>query len=109
MKASPLTSRELGLITGVLRHYPEVASAFLFGSRAKGTHTDRSDVDLALGGTVSSILSETIALELDELPLPYRFDVIPLEKTASPALREHIARVGISIYPAEASPTPIAD
>ena len=51
----------------------------LFGSRAKGTHTERSDVDLAVAGDVAPLRAEAIAAELDELPLPYRFEVQPLE------------------------------
>ena len=40
---------------------------------------------------------EAIASELDELPLPYRFDVLALETLENPALREHIARVGVRL------------
>jgi len=42
--------------------------------------------------------------ELDELPLPYRFDVKPFASIRLQALRDHIERVGIPLYPV-ASPT----
>ena len=99
MKMPPLTPHELALMTGVFRRHPEISSATLFGSRAKGTHSARSDVDLAVSGTVDPIRAEAIAAELDELPLPYHFDVHSLEQIANPALREHIQRVGIVVYP----------
>lgn len=99
MKTPPLTATELEMVRAVLRRHPEVASATLFGSRAKGTHTERSDIDLAVAGNVAPLRAETIAAELDELPLPYRFEVQSLAHIHHPPLREHIQRVGILVYP----------
>lgn len=84
----------------IFRRHPEVTSATLFGSRAKGTHSDRSDVDLVVTGHVEPLHAEAIASELDELPLPYRFEVQPLAHIHHRPLLEHIKRVGIIIYPA---------
>lgn len=75
-------------------------TATLFGSRAKGTHDDRSDVDLVVTGDVAPLRAEAIAAGLEELPMPYRFDVQPLEHIRYRPLLEHIERVGIRIYPA---------
>lgn len=102
MKA-PLEPGEIELMRAVFRRHPEVRTATLFGSRAKGTHGDRSDVDLAIDGDVEPIRAEAIAAELDELPLPYHFDVQALEHIHYPPLREHIQRVGIVIYSAPTS------
>ncbi len=100
MNSPHLKPDELELVRSVFRFHPEVTSATLFGSRAKGTHSDRSDVDLVLTGDVEPIRAEAIASELDELPLPYRFDVQPLAHIHHQPLIEHIKRVGIQIYPA---------
>lgn len=83
----------------IFRNHPEVTSATLFGSRAKGTHSDRSDVDIVVTGDVEPLRAEMIASELDELPLPYRFEVQPLAHIHYQPLLEHIKRVGILIYP----------
>jgi predicted nucleotidyltransferase len=48
MTNPPLQPAEWELVYSVLRQHPEVESATLFGSRAKGTHTPRSDVDLGV-------------------------------------------------------------
>jgi uncharacterized protein len=93
-----LTSRELALIRGVLERHPEVTSVILFGSRAKGTAKPGSDVDLALVGPPNALAAEAIAAELDELPLPYRFDVISLAELPGGPLLDHIERVGIRIH-----------
>jgi hypothetical protein len=41
-----------------------------------------------------------VAGEMDELPLPYRFDVEALDAIRCKPLREHIRRAGASIYEA---------
>jgi len=94
-----LAQNELDLIVGVFRSHPEVVAARIFGSRAKGTHTPRSDVDLAVWGDVDDLTAARIAADLDELPLPYHFDVKPVATIGLPALREHIDRVGVLVYP----------
>ena len=99
MNAPPLTPTEHALLLGVFRRHPEVEAVKLFGSRAKGTHSVRSDIDLALWGPLDSLQAERIAAELDELPLPYRYDVKAFASICLPALREHIERVGIPLYP----------
>lgn len=85
------------MIVGALRRHPEVTSVKLFGSRAKGTNTPQSDIDLAVWGDVDAIRAEAIAAALDELPLPYRFDVTPYALIKQTALREHIDRVGVRL------------
>jgi predicted nucleotidyltransferase len=101
----PLAPSELALVRRVFRRHPEISSVRIFGSRAKGTHTPRSDVDLALWGDVDPLRAEAIAAELDELPLPYRFDVQAFESIRFQPLREHIERVGVVVY----EKTPSAD
>ena len=98
MKNPPLTPTELELVRSVFRLHPEVQTATLFGSRAKGTHSPRSDVDLAITGAVSALRAETIASELEELPLPYRFDVQALDQIRFKPLLEHIQRVGLGAF-----------
>lgn len=95
---SGLTPRELDLIRAVLDRHPAVTGAILFGSRAKGTATLASDIDLALEGIDDPLQAEAIASELDELPLPYRFDVKALAAIRHQPLREHIARVGVRVH-----------
>ena len=100
MNPPPLEPLELEMVRTVLHHHPEVISATLFGSRAKGTHHERSDVDLVLAGDIEPLGAQAIAAELEELPLPYRFEVQPFAHIHHRPLIEHIKRVGIRIYPA---------
>lgn len=105
MKTAPLAPAELGLIARIFRQHPEIAVVKIFGSRAKGTHQPNSDVDLVLWGEIDPLRAETIAAELDELPLPYRFDVLPFAQIELQSLRDHIERVGITIYSRATEPT----
>jgi hypothetical protein len=50
-------------------------------------------------GAFGLLGAEAIAAELEELPLPYRFDVQALEQITFLPLLEHIERVGVVIYP----------
>ena len=100
MKTPPPNPAELAMVRKVFQLHPGVESATLFGSRAKGTHSARSDVDLVVTGNVEPLRAEAIASGLDELPLPYRFEVQPLAHVQYRPLLEHIQRVGILIYPA---------
>jgi uncharacterized protein len=93
-----LTSREEEFIRRVLARYPAVSGALVFGSRAKGTATPSSDVDLALEGDLGPLEAQAIAAELEELPLPYRFDVKALADIRHVPLREHISLVGVRVY-----------
>ncbi|MBF0285792.1 MAG: nucleotidyltransferase domain-containing protein [Magnetococcales bacterium] len=103
MKNIGLSETELEGMRGVFRAFPEIREVVLFGSRAKGTHRPQSDVDLALMGGIDGLQAEAIAEELEELPMPYQFDVKALDAIRYPPLREHIARVGVTIYRREGS------
>ena len=94
-----LSPHELELIVSVFRKHPEVSRAKVFGSRAKGNNTPISDVDLAFWGDIDGLRAESIAAELDELPLAYRFDVKSFDLIKLQTLREHIEQVGIAVYP----------
>ena len=94
----PLPPEELRQVVAVFRRHPAIAAVKLFGSRAKGTHRPYSDVDLAVFGPLGPLEGEAIALDLEDLLLPYKFDVVPMAHLEHAALREHIERVGITIF-----------
>jgi predicted nucleotidyltransferase len=85
-----LSEKNINLIIGVLKACG-AAKAAVFGSRAKGNYRDNSDIDIAVWGDVNI---GHILTELDELPMPYKFDVVAYETIKNDKLREHIDRVG---------------
>jgi uncharacterized protein len=90
-------------VTVLLRRYPKIASAKVFGSRAKGNCKMYSDVDIALFVDDSKVVS-SIRDELEELDTIYTFDILDYHQTKSTEIKAHIDRVGIEILTPEESP-----
>lgn len=58
-----------------------------------------SDIDIALKGVNISLKDlANISARLDELELPYKFDLIVFDRIQEPNLTDHIQRVGVSLY-----------
>jgi hypothetical protein len=67
----------------------------LFGSRARGTHSERSDIDLAVYGGDFDTFYFRVQEETESL---LEFDLIDMHRKVSPSLLEDIEREGIEIY-----------
>lgn len=67
----------------------------LFGSRARGTNRERSDIDLAVSGGNQSRFEELLEEEADTL---LSFDVINMDGVASRKLKDNIQREGVLLY-----------
>jgi len=93
-----LTEEHVKWIRHTIAKFPEVKEALLFGSRAKGTQKEGSDIDLVLMGEISHSRMLSLKSALNELLLPYTFDVIIYSKIKEEALKQHIDRVGITLY-----------
>jgi len=88
----------LNTIQSVIRQNKGVMRAILYGSRAKGTYRNGSDIDITLDGeTLSFDDLLRIESQLDALDLPYRFDVSLYRELTHPDLLQHIQRVGCEI------------
>ena len=86
-------------INTVLAQYPQVESAILYGSRAKGNYRPGSDIDLTLTGyQVDLALIHKVELALDDLLLPYTIDLSAYRQLGNPELIDHIERVGKLFY-----------
>ena len=94
-----LSDETIERICGVLARHPSVEKAVLYGSRAKGTFKPGSDIDLSLhGATITLSEMGDIDSELDDLLLPYTFDLLIFDTLDHVNLKEHIERVGTIFY-----------
>lgn len=94
-----LKENHINSIHSVLRNYSNVERAVLYGSRAKGSYRNGSDIDLTLIGDdldLTTLLK--IENELDDLLLPHKIDLSVLQKIENPDLKDHIQRVGVIFY-----------
>ena len=67
----------------------------LFGSRARGDHHSRSDIDLAVtGGDVAKF---AVAVD-EEINTLLMFDVVDLDGPVQPELLESIEKDGVVLY-----------
>jgi len=79
--------------------FDEIDAAVLYGSRAKGNFKPGSDIDLVLKGKrIDLHLLNKISLALDDLMLPYTFDLSIYHQINTPDLIDHIIRVGKMFY-----------
>ncbi len=95
-----LSRQDHSEIIAILRKFPTIEEAIVFGSRAKGNYKQGSDVDLAIKG--HDINHEVVAslsyLLNEESAMPYFFDVVHLDELTEKDLAGHIQRVGVRIY-----------
>jgi predicted nucleotidyltransferase len=84
-------------VSAVLGRYPQVRSAVIYGSRARGDFRQYSDCDIALFGDFSEQVTADVAEALSELETVVTFDVVHFEHLANEALRRNIELDGIRL------------
>ena len=86
-------------IQKVFSTFSEVEEVVLYGSRAKGNFKNGSDIDLTIKGENLNLkIINKISFCLDDLYLPYTFDLSIFNHISSPELIDHIQRVGKVFY-----------
>ena len=96
-----LSDRVLNEINGVFASHPSVEKVVIYGSRAIGTHRNGSDIDLTLfGNTIDHTEITKIDIELEDLLLPYQFDLSLHSQIENSELLAHIKDMGKLFYAA---------
>ena len=71
------------------------SKVILFGSRAKETARERSDIDIAVGGVHDM---EKLQEEIEDIPTLYTVDLVDLDTCENQLLLEDIEQYGRKIY-----------
>ncbi|HKJ43032.1 MAG TPA: nucleotidyltransferase domain-containing protein [Sunxiuqinia sp.] len=93
-----LPDSDVESVISILKKHSKIEKAILFGSRAKGNYSNGSDVDIALvGKDLKSTDIFTISEKIEQLYLPWKFDIVIYDRIKEKTLIEHIDRVGIPL------------
>ena len=95
-----LSSDTIRKIKQAIAKVEAIEKVVLYGSRAKGNYRTGSDIDITLYGESLSLNNSVYPLmeELEELLLPYSFDISVFEHIDNKDLIEHINRAGRIFY-----------
>jgi predicted nucleotidyltransferase len=86
-------------VNSVFAKYPQIEGAIIYGSRAKGNYKSGSDIDFTLTGQDLTLsIMYAVELEIDDLLLPYTFDICLFNQISNLDLIEHINGVGLVFY-----------
>ena len=89
-----LPDRVLRELSAFARKY-SISKIILFGSRARGTNTERSDIDIAVYGGDFDNFYWDVKEKIHSLLM---FDIIQADKTISDELKKENEKDGVIIY-----------
>ena len=84
----------------VFSDFSEIERVLIFGSRAKGTFKDGSDIDLAV---VAPTLTEqgfaALWNAVDDLPIVFKVDLLHWDRLSNQVLKEAASQQGLQVFP----------
>jgi len=100
-----LKQRYSDILISIFSQHENVNKVIIYGSRAKGTHHDRSDVDLVIAESDLDRHSlGKLLFEINESDFPYTVDLQLLESIKNSDLKDHIKRVGKVLFERDKQP-----
>lgn len=89
----------MAILKTIFAKHEKVSKVIVYGSRAKGTNTDRSDVDLVIcNSNIDRHQLGRLILDISNSNFPYTIDIQIYEHLKNKKLIEHINRVGKTFY-----------
>ena len=90
-------------IRKTIAQFPHIEKVLIYGSRAKGNYKAGSDIDITLVAEDLTLKNSVYPLStaLDDLHLPYTFDISILDQLENPDFVDHILRIGKTFYQKE--------
>lgn len=82
----------------IFSEYPEIETAIIYGSRAKGNYTKGSDIDITIIAPEMDFKKfMELYSRLEELNIPYKIDLTKFDLIDN-NMKNHIERVGKILY-----------
>ncbi len=99
MSEDGLKDKYRDAVIEILAKNPRVERAVLFGSRAMGTFTTTSDVDIALFGDELTLDDQAkLSGEIENIPMAQKVDLLIYHQIDNPKLCDHIEEYGVEWY-----------
>lgn len=98
METFGLSDKSFQILLDIFRNYPSVSEVKVYGSRAKGTHRERSDLDLVILDEIDRKTLGEIWMEVNSSDFPLTVDLQVWKDIKNENLKEHIRRVGKIFY-----------
>lgn len=93
-----LTDEEITKIQNIFQKYPQIESVIIYGSRAMNTYKNGSDIDLTMKGNIDHSTLLNVLHDLNDLYLPYLFDISIYSQIENNDLITHIQKYGKIFY-----------
>ena len=95
-----LPQRTIDELLNYFKQKTEIEKVVIYGSRAKGTYHNGSDIDFAIWTDNHENISRILS-ELDDLQTPYMFDVTDYKALNHDGLKNSIDKFDKQFYSAE--------
>lgn len=93
-----LSEKTVEILKEYFSKIPEIKTVKIYGSRATGNYRMGSDIDFVVYGNTNKNLVKKISLEIDELNIPYMFDITDYTTIQNQNLKEHIDKYGKDFF-----------
>ncbi len=91
--ATGLSPQITNWLRTAVNRFPDVHAAYLFGSRARGDYSPRSDIDIAIDApNMSPARFARLRSEIDELPIAFGLDCVWMQSLPDSGLKAQIER-----------------
>ncbi len=95
-----LPQRTIDELLNYFKQKSEIEKVVIYGSRAKGTYHNGSDIDFAIWTNKHESITNILS-ELDDLPTPYMFDVTDYRTLNHEGMKNSIDKDGKLFYSVE--------
>lgn len=98
-----LKPHQIQMIQKVFVDFPEISEVWLYGSRARGDFQRASDIDFCLFDEIGFSIYLDILNKLDDLYIPFKFDLTRFKKLDNQNLKNNILKEKKLFYKKPAS------
>jgi predicted nucleotidyltransferase len=93
-----LSDKSFEILKSIFSNYSAISEVKVYGSRAKGTYTERSDLDLVIMNELDRKTLGEIWMEINSSDFPITVDLQVWKDIKNENLKDHIRRVGRVIF-----------